>query len=199
MLDRVRSFLIQLRYRTYVMHPSTRLTHLRFGLAGAYALQVKTNDIATPGLHHLLPVPIRERLILLAKIDGADARVIHQILPVSREDAACISQDMRFAIHIWRQSLDDAYWNLPEKHGWRKQRNVQVERSLSQLLWADVAVGLIGEGTLPAMSVIPLRRRLVLYLLLVEGATWRQIMLLLHATNWEIRQSIHDGLRAVGG
>jgi hypothetical protein len=181
------------------MHPSQRLTQLRYGLATAFVCREQTDGLVTPGLHHLLPVPIRERLILLAKIDGADARTIRAILPVSREDAEGTSPEMVFAIRIWQQTLEDAYWSLPERHGWRRQRNVAVERSLSQLLWADVAVALIGDATLPAIDALPLRKRLILYLLLVHHADWATITELMHASNWEIRQAILQGLAATGG
>lgn len=181
------------------MQASNRLTLLRFGLSQTFVQSAKANGHATPGLHHLLPVPIRERLILLAKLDGAEPATIRKILRVSQEDALLQSVEMQLAIHIWQRSMNNTYWYLPTKHGWRQQRNTAVERALGQLLWADVAVALIGDSVPSKLSAIPLRRRLILYMLLVEQYEWSQIMEVMSVTNWEIRQAINTGLTAIGG
>lgn len=137
--------------------------------------------------------------MLLARIDGADPATIARILPVSREDASLETPAMREALQLMQRSLEDAYWYLPERHGWRKQRNLAVERSLRPLLWADVAVALIGDGTLPRVAAIPLRRLLMLYALIVEQLRWDEVVQLTGCTNWELRRAIFDSLRAVGG
>lgn len=160
--------------------------------------------------------------MLLAKIDGADPRVIQKILPVSKDDAELVSDPMRRATKIWLRSLSNpaAHWpsyltrpdmtpdrDLTEASGedpqgtkyWSDHYGARIDTALGKLLWADVAVALIGEGTLPEVADIPLRRRLLLYLVLVEGMRWDEVMELMDCSNWELRQAILDGLRATGG
>jgi hypothetical protein len=182
------------------MNPSPRLPHLRYAIGEAFAQQQRNTDTVTPGLHHLLPVPIRERLILLARIDGATPHQIRRAVHCSTEDAKCVSDPMVDAIAIWRSTLQDAYWNVPTRPHWRHQKKAPVEKSIKQFLWSDVPVALIGDAALPELvSSLTLKHRLILYGLLVEELPWRRIRPLLRCTDWQIRESIRIGIEAVEG
>lgn len=153
----------------------SNLSQLRFGLAKLYAVQSRQHSTTTPGLHHLLPIPLPERLVLLATIDGADVRAIRRVLRVSREDATLQSRRMKRTLQrvtrylqaphnhwpeVWiRADLtpDEDLSNgliLTESNGiaWNRRYGEKLETHLGRLLWSDVAVAHIGcnpepEGT----------------------------------------------------
>jgi hypothetical protein len=182
------------------MNPSPRLPHLSYQIARAFAEQQRNTSIATPGLHHLLPVPIRERLILLAKVDGATPQQIRRTIQCSYEDAHLQSDAMLDAVATWQSTIKDAFWAVPTRSNWRFQKDASVEKGLKQLMWADVAVSLIGDAALPELvSALPLKRRLMLYTLLVEDMRWHTIKPLLRCTDWQIRESIRIGFKAMEG
>lgn len=180
------------------MNPSPRLPHLRYAIARKFAEQQRTATIATPGLHHLLSVPIRERLILLARIDGATPHQIRRILHVSAEDANCRSDVMLDAVSTWRSTIQDAFWHVPTRANWRFQREASVEKSIKQLLWADVAVALIGDAALPELvQSLSLERRLIAYCLLVEDMRREPIRRLFHSSDWNIRECIRIAMQSI--
>jgi hypothetical protein len=182
------------------MNPSPRLPYLRYAIVRKFAEQQRTTYTATPGLHHLLAVPIRERLILLAKVDGATPHQIRRMLHCSADDANSRSDGMLDAVSIWQSTIQDAFWHFPTRANWRFQKEASVEKGIKQLLWADVAVALIGDAALPELvQSLPLKRRLMLYALLVEDMRWSSIQPLFRCTNWQIRESIRIGFDAVGG
>lgn len=180
------------------MNPSPRLPCLRYQIARSFADQQRNTSTATPGPHHLLPVPIRERLILLAKIDGASPQQIRRTIRCSYEDAHLQSDAMVDAIATWQATMKDVFWNVPTRSNWRFQREASVEKAFKQLMWADVAVALIGDAALPELvSDLPLKRRLLHYTLLVEDLRWHRARPMLRCTDWQIRESIRIGFRAV--
>jgi hypothetical protein len=94
------------------MTPSHHRSHLRFGLTSRYALHSQQHTVTTPGLHYLLAIPLKERLILLATIDGADERTIRQSLKVRKDDASLASKRMKRALHRVEEHLSSphSYW-----------------------------------------------------------------------------------------
>jgi hypothetical protein len=204
------------------MTPSPHLSHLRFGLTSLYALHSRQHTVTTPGLHYLLPIPLKERLILLATIDGADERTIRQSLKVSKDDASLTSRRMKRAMQRVKAHLSSphSYWPdvwtrvdlTPDEDltngvifedsqgiAWNRRYGSALESHLARLLWADVAVALIGHGVPPEVSKLSLKQRLVLYCLLVEGLTQEEIIQIMGCTEWDVDRSLRDGLRAVGG
>ena len=204
------------------MTQSHSLSQLRFGLKSLYALQEREHATTTPGLHHLLSLPIRERLILLAIIDGASEREIRQAMRVSKDDASLHSRRMKRAVGRLKASLGTPLGNWPEvwtradltpegdltngivteeSNGiaWYRRYGSSLESQLGRLLWSDVAVALIGQSVPPHVSALSLRTRLTLYCLLVEGCTQNETRQIIGCTEGEIDRSLRDGLRVVGG
>jgi len=204
------------------MTQSPHLSQLRFGLKSLYALQEREHATTTPGLHHLLSLPIRERLILLATIDGADERDIRQAMRVSKDDASLHSRRMKRALGRLKASLGTPLGNWPEvwtradltpegdltngivteeSNGiaWNRRYGSSLESQLGQLLWSDVAVCLIGQSVPPQVAALSLQARLALYCLLVEGCSKDETRQIIGLTEGEIDRSLRDGLRAVGG
>jgi hypothetical protein len=129
-------------------------------------------------------VPIRERLILLARIDGATPHQIRRLLHCSTEDANCRSDAMPDAVATWQSTIQDAFWHFPTRSNWRFQKQASVEKGIKQLLWADVAVALIGDTALPELvQRLPLQRRLILYCLMVEDMRRDNIRALFRCTD----------------
>ena len=108
--------LIALNY-IHAMPPSRTMSHLRFELVRAFAEQSQPFASVTPGLDHALSVVIRERLILLAKLDGAKRKD----LPVSRLDADGTSDFSLDAVATWRSTLQDVFWHVLTRCDWRHQ------------------------------------------------------------------------------
>ena len=182
------------------MNPSPRLPYLRYQIACAFANHQRSTSSVTPGLHHLLPIPIRDRLILLARIDGATPQQIRRTIQCSYEDAHLQSDAMLDAVATWQSTIKDAFWAVPTRSNWRFQKEASVEKGLKQLMWADVAVALIGDAALPELvCALPLKRRLILYSLLMDDIRWHTIKPLLRCTDWQIRESIRIGFKAVEG
>lgn len=200
----------------------SHLSQLRIGLRQVFALQAREHHRLTPGLHHLLPLPLPERLIFLAVIDGANERAIRQALRVSKDDAALRSRRMKRAMRRLKQHLAQpyAYWpevwtredltpdedltngiTLEESNGvaWNRRYGEKLETHLGRLLWSDVAVALIGQSVPPTVASLSLKQRLALYCLLVEGLTQNDTIRIMGCTEWDIDRSLRDGLRAVGG
>ncbi len=204
------------------MTQSHHLSQLRFGLKSLYALQEREHATTTPGLHHLLTLPIRERLILLAIIDGASEREIRQAMKVSKDDASLHSRRMKRALGRLKASLGTPLGNWPEvwtradltpegdltngivteeSNGiaWNRRYGSSLESQLGRLLWSDVAVALIGQSVPPSVAALSLKARLALYCLLVDGCSKDETRQIIGCTEGEIDRSLRDGFRAVGG
>lgn len=78
------------------MSLTPRLTQLQFGLSRIYVQQQGAKT--TPGLHHLLAVPIQERLVLLCRLEGATPFEITKALKVGIEDARLEAERMVAAV-----------------------------------------------------------------------------------------------------
>ena len=204
------------------MTQSSTLSKLRFGLKTLYALQEREHPSTTPGLHHLLPIPLPERLILLATIDGASERAIRRTVRASKDDASLKSRRMKRTMQRMKQHLGapHSYWPevwtradltpegdltdgvvFEESNGiaWNRRYGEKLETHLGRLLWSDVAVALIGQSVPPSVAALSLKARLCLYCLLVEGCTQEETIQIMGCTEWDIERSLRDGLRAVGG
>lgn len=205
------------------MTPSSRLSQLRFGLKRLFAGQRAARAHHTPGLHHLLSIPLTYRLILLAKIDGADQRTIRRLLKVSKDDASLKSRRMRRAVAKWRQTIASPFEKLPESWlrdelipdgdltdpalpptegggSWNRRHGAALEQRLDDFLWSDVAVCLIGVSVpLEVANLLTLHQRLILYCLLVAHLTQEETCEILYCNKWDIDKAIRNGLKAIGG
>lgn len=202
------------------MTQSHHLSHLRFGLQSLYARQSAQHTTTTPGLHHLLAIPIRERLILLATIDGASEREIRRAMRVSREDASLTSRQMRRTLQRVQHHLARPHADWPEPWtradltpegdltnglvlvdcqgiAWNRRYGAHLETALGRLLWADVAVALLGQSVPKEVAALSLQARLALYCVLVEGCTQEETRRIMGCTVGDIERSLRDGLRAV--
>ncbi len=147
----------------------------------------------------MLAVPIRERLVLLALTDGAEAREIKQLLKVRDEDVRLTSERMRQAIAIFKSALLHPYDHLPDPDTiTNDDHRSAAERHLRQLLFASTAVCLFGEGVPPQLAMLPLRDRIVIYCLVVEELDWKATQELLGCTQWPIRMALKEALKGVG-
>ena len=202
------------------MTQSSNLSQLRFGLKKLYARQAREHTSTTPGLHHLLPIPLSERLVLLATIDGASERAIRRAVRVSKVDASLSSRRMRRTLQRMKQHLGTPHshwpevWTRPdltqagdltngifnqESNGvaWNRRYGADLETHLGRLLWSDVAVALLGQSVPRRVARLSLKQRLILYTLLVEGITQDETIQIMGCTEWDIERSLRDGLRAV--
>ncbi len=204
------------------MTQSPHLSQLQFGLKSLYARQEREHGTTTPGLHHLLSIPIRERLILLATIDGADEREIRRAIRVSKDVAALTSRRMKRTLQRVKVNLSLPHEHWPEVWtradltpegdltngivlddsqgiAWNRRYGASLETHLGRMLWADIAVALIGQSALREVTPLSLKARLIIYCLLVEGCTQDETRQIMGCTEGEIDRSLRDGLRAVGG
>jgi hypothetical protein len=134
---------------------------------------------------------------LLTRLEGATPFEISRALKVSLDDAKLQSERMIEAEAIWKKTLKDPYWYLPERSGWRRGRNLQVGCALIRLLYADVAVCLVGEAIPPQLGHLSLRQKAILYSLLVEYLDWDGARELVGCTSWEIRIAVREGMSNV--
>jgi hypothetical protein len=74
------------------------------------------------GLHLLLSVPIRERLVFRVKIDGATLQKMSRMSQCSDEDAHLQSVAMIDAVATWQATLRDVFWTVPTRSHWRFEK-----------------------------------------------------------------------------
>lgn len=117
------------------MISSPRLASLRFSFERLYRSGSASRVKPCPPLHALLSVPIRERLVLLALTDGAEAAEIKRMLKVRDEDIRLTSPRMREAVATVKDTLLDPYRHLPALDTLTNDDHRPVaERHLRQLL-----------------------------------------------------------------
>ncbi|MDP9370725.1 MAG: hypothetical protein M3Q03_21065 [Chloroflexota bacterium] len=173
------------------MTSSPRLASLRFSFERLYRAGAASRVKPCPPLHALLSVPIRERLVLLALTDGAEAAEIKRTLKVKDEDVRLTSHRMREAVAIVKAALLDPFDHLPDPDSLTNDDHRPVaERHLRQLLFASTAVCLFGEGVPAQLAALPLRDRVITYCLLVEEMRWSAVEELLGCSEHAIRQAI---------
>lgn len=188
------------------MNYSIRLNDLRFRLDRLYRQERRPRS--GPPLHLLLPIPISERLILLARIDGATPQDIKLLLKVRDDDAALKSERMLQAVALVEKADPFTHWPDPwfeaplldrpditevgqgTGYGWDERYGHAVERACRQVLYSSSAACLIGECVPFKLKELSLQERLFVYCLVVEEMQWREIQTLLHCSEWAIRESI---------
>ncbi len=84
------------------MMSPTRLHHLRLSLERLAHRQLREAGLICPPMQAFLAVPLTERLILLAKADGADDKEIKRLLKATDEDVAVTSPRMEEDIKNWK-------------------------------------------------------------------------------------------------
>lgn len=191
---------------TRPMHPSSRLARLRFGFERLYRAGASSRQRPCAPLHTLLAVPIRERLVLLALIDGTDPREIKALLKATQADIDLTSGRMAAAVATMQRALLDPGVHLEDEilrggggYTWADRYGAQIERHLRQLLFASTAVCLFGEAVPPRVAALPLRDRLITYCLVVEELDWRQTQEVVGCTEHAIRCAIKGMQEQVGG
>ncbi len=184
---------------TRPMTSSPRLASLRFSFERLYRAGSASRVNPCPPLHALLSVPIRERLVLLALTDGAEAAEIKRMLKVRDEDIRLTSPRMREAVATVKDALLDPYRHLPDPDTLTNDDHRPVaERHLRQLLFPSAAVCLFGEGVLAQLAALPLRDRVVVYCLLVEEMCWSGVEELLGCSEHVIRRAITHARESIG-
>ncbi len=198
---------------------SHRLAHLRFDLDRLYRQDRLSRPRTCPPLHLLLPVPISERLVLLAQIDGATPQEMKALLKVKDDDLSLKSERMIRALTLLDQAQRDpflhwssAWFEAPlissaditqvvqgTGYVWDERHGHEVERACRQVLFSSSAACLIGECVPVALRHLTLRERLLIYCLLVEEMQWSEIQALLHCSEWSIRESINKTFTYLGG
>lgn len=201
---------------------SNRLNTLRFQFGLAYRQSVAITQKPTQPLHLLLSIPIHERLILLALIDGVSPQEIKKTLHADNDDLALKSPRMKTAIKRLQGARLDPYAYWPEQYtreeispdtdltnghwdaditgiAWERRWGPRVEPTLRQLLFADVAVCLFGEAVPPSLVGLSLVEKLAIYCLMVEELDWQQTQELLGCTQWRIKAALAKTKAAIGG
>lgn len=172
---------------------SHRLTALRFALEALYRREAASRSKPAPPLHALLAVPIAERLVLLALLDGATAPEVKQLLKVSDQDAALSSDRMTAALATLQAALADPFSHLVDEIDPDNLHPAEVQ--LRQLLFPSAAACLVGESVPPQMAQFPLRDRLIAYCLVVEELRWEDVERLLGCSEWAIRCALKEATR----
>lgn len=151
---------------------SSRLHRLRLAFE---ALEPRTR-IGRPSLplHLLLPVPIRQRLILLCLIEGEQPATIKRMLKVSDAEI-----DEAASLPFPRGPV--CTWIEPE---------TDTERRLRQLLFPSTAVLLIGERVPSPLRDLTLKERLAIYCIVVEELSREETQELLHCTEHSIKRAL---------
>ncbi len=190
---------------------SQRLAHLRFDLDRLYRQDRLSRPRTCPPLHLLLPIPISERLVLLAQIDGATPQEMKALLKVKDDDLSLNSERMVRALSLLDQAQRDPFLHWSNDwfdaplisrpditlvaqgmgYRWNDQYGHEVERACRQMLYASVATCLVGEYVPTRLRDLSLRERLCIYLLIVEEMQWSEIQALLHCSEWSIREAIN--------
>jgi hypothetical protein len=195
---------------------SANLSRLRFGLKALFVAQQTDRVHNTPGLHHLLVLPLPQRLLLLAALDGATEKQRAKALKIETEYVSLDTPTMQAAIAHWQAEIAAPFGHWPTwwvredltpecdlttetrdmtgSRSWSKRSGVKLERQLAGLLWADTAVTLIGHSVPATLAQLTLRSRLILYCVLVEGLTYRHTAEALKGTKWEVEHAIHQAL-----
>ncbi len=166
-----------------------RLNRLRLSLERLAVAQLKASGMPCPPMQAFLAVPIRERLVLLARADGADEKTIQRLLRTTPEDAALQSQRMVEAVKLLTAAMDEP-WGLVAP-GW------SLERLKSLYFYRRFPAMLVGEAVPAELATLSLQQRLGLYLILVEGASREEVQSYLGCTEHSIKRAIEYAQTAV--
>jgi hypothetical protein len=194
---------------------SQQLTWLRYTLSQEY----QRHRHPAPALHPLLTIPLPQRLVILAKLDAGNEREIRQALQLKADDPRLSDEQIVRAVSAYQRAIrNGTSWpsqlvrpdltpDVDLTNGeyspalgvilWDERYGRQVERTLQQLVWADVAVALIGEGVTKRVAALSLRDRLILYCLAVEGCSWKQTQEAMRAREFDVRRALRRAMRVM--
>ncbi len=150
-----------------------------------------------------LVLPIYERLILLARGDGASAYQVHRELGFAYADTSLSTDRMEFALHQLRESMATPFQMLddaPTIMGGRSWSNIHgawIERRWRQLFFPQVAMCLMGESMPPVFRDLTLLQRCVIYCVVYEEMEWRDVQDLLGCTDHCIRLSLRRMMETI--
>jgi len=169
-----------------------------------------------------LPIPLPERLILLAIIDGAAPTEIKKTLRATQSDLMMVSPRMMLASAALERSLREPFDSWPRQYTrddltpdidlteapwrgkvtgsfWDDRWGKEIEVCLRQLLFAEVAVCLFGDAVPDRLRDLTLQERCTAYCLLVEEMDWRAVQELFGCTQHRIRSVILKTQELLGG
>lgn len=168
------------------MKSPPRLHAFRLSLEHLALRNLERGRLAPPPMQAFLAVPLPERLILLAKIDGAEAKHIKWLLRASDDDLGLTSPRMVQAVALLTAAMDEP-WGFIDL-------SIDPELQLMQSLFRHVPMALIGEVVPPALSSLTIGQRLGLYLILVCGLSYKrtspEVERLLGCTEFFVRSAI---------
>lgn len=147
------------------MKSPPRLHALRLSLEHLALRHLERERLSAPPMQAFLAVPVPERLILLAKLDGADDKHIKWLLRASDADVALFSDRMVSAVAALTAAMDEP-WGFIDPQ-------VDPELQLMQGLFRHVPIALIGEVVPPELSTLTIDQRLAMYLVLVCGLSYK--------------------------
>ena len=179
------------------MLATDRLSHFRLALCSLYERERgDRRGTTTLNLLPLLTIPIPERLIILARLDGARPGEISRTLHVSPADASLSTPRMLAAWQALPDLLAQPYAFIEDgilvgdTRRFLEAHGEAIERRFIQWFFADVTVCLFGDGMPRQLLGLTLRDRLIIYLLLIEVMEWRDIQDAMRCTEHAIKAAI---------
>lgn len=174
------------------MSTPPRLHTLRLDLERLAVSHFKQHRLDPMPMQAFLAIPLPERLILLAKLDGAEPRAIKKLFKATDEDVELASERMVGAVKLLTAAMDEPWDFIPDG---------DLDTQLGQMIFTYVPNMLIGDGVPEAVGRLTLKQRLCLYLLLVARLSYKrsspQVQQLLGCTEFFVRQSIIECQLAV--
>jgi hypothetical protein len=196
------------------MNHSHRLQQL---FEQAYQRHVKADAPSATSLIPFLAIPIQERLILLALLDGATLPEIKVAFPFAKEtDIRKVSKRMIAAEDQLMAAIEDPWcWLWPGFERVDETGDLTdpetpfpvpsftippgTDVQLRQIFYGSSALMLFGEAVPTVIARLSLQQRSVLYCLAVEALSWQDVKTVLGCTEWKIRRAIKDAEEALGG
>jgi hypothetical protein len=176
------------------MSTPPRLHALRLTLERLAVAHFKQHHISPPPMQAFLAIPLFERLVLLAKLDGADARTIKSLLHTTDADVALESERMVNAVHLLTSAMDEP---------WMFIEDGDIDTQLGQIIFDYLPAILLGEAIPGQIASLSLKQRLAVYLVLVQRLSYKrsspEVQKVLGCTEFFVRRSIIECQRAVGG
>jgi hypothetical protein len=176
------------------MSTPPRLHSLRLDLERLALAHFKAHRIEPTPMQAFLAVPLPERLILLAKLDGADGKSIKKLFRVSEDDVTLQSERMMEAVKLLTVAMAEPWDSIPDG---------DLDTQLGQVIFTYLPAVLIGDGVPESVAKLSLRQRLAIYLVLVSRLSYKrsspQVQELLGCTEFFVRRSIIECRKAIGG
>ena len=192
----------------------TQIDTLRLAFERRYPIVAKRYQHNPPPMQAFLALPIKERLVLLALLDGADEATIRQTLPFAKQtDARLTSPAMQAAVARLHEALatpaffiDLAGIPLPTDHTGDltdmatkmlcRDADIPdtIERTIRQVWYPSAAPLLVGPMAPAEIAVWGLKERLALYLMIVQECSYAEVQELLGCSDWFVRKCIRAAL-----